>query len=175
MRTGALTLRIVWGVAMVALLALPVLSSPRASSLNGGSQYDPFKRKQPPKSPSAKPVYKEYEIAPPGLTKRLDECSAKSKEFGASISSSPCPYLVSELKITGVYSGDGLTALAVATPNNQAVYIQVGDKLYDGEVAEIVEANVDSEAYVVFKKWTKYRAKGGERLETKTVTLKLVQ
>jgi hypothetical protein len=162
--------RILTGAAAVTLLIAPAM----ATSGNGSGQYDPFKRKPPPKPASAKPVLKEYEIPPPGLTKRLDECKAKSTAYGASSSTTPCPYLVSEMKITGVYSGDGLTALAVATPNNLPVYLQVGDKLYDGEVTEIVEANSDTEAYVIIKKSTRFRAKGGERTETKSVTLKLV-
>jgi hypothetical protein len=161
---------------LASIAALVVLTSPvMAGSGKGGGQYDPFKRKPPPKPASAKPVLKEYELPPPGLTKRLDECKTKSTAFGASSSTTPCPYLVGEMKITGIYAGDGLSALAVAVPNNQSVILQVGDKLYDGEVTEIVEAGADTEAYVVFKKSTRFRAKGGERVETKTVTLKLVQ
>jgi hypothetical protein len=157
----------------LALFLVPTVAS-TPSALQEKKQYDPFEVKPPKRAPTPKQALKEYEIAPPGLSQRVDACKSNSTAFGASSTTTPCPYLVSEMKITGVYSGDGLSALAIATPNNQSVYLQVGDRLYDGEVTEIVEADANTEAYVVFKKWTRFRSKGGERVETKSVTLKLV-
>jgi hypothetical protein len=156
------------------VLAAPAFAgsagSPAASTKG---QRDPFEVKPRPKPTPAKKVLLPSEIAPPGFTARLATCETRGSAFGSSVESTPCPYLVSELKLSGIYRGETLAAVAVARPTNEAVFLEVGDRLFDGEVVAITEATASTNARVTFKKTTRFRAKGGERSEVSSVTLEL--
>jgi hypothetical protein len=165
--------RVVVGIALVASLAAPLVAMSATKPPRGSSQYDPFKRKATPKPAPAKQVLQPSEIAPPGLTQRLQYCETRSTVYGESARTTPCPYLVGELKIKGIIDGDEITAVGFVQPTNQSVFLRVGDKLFDGEVVSINEATVDEAATVVFKKHTRYRARGGDRVESKNVTMRL--
>jgi len=147
------------------------LATGRPQKSSGG--FDPFRAPRTATPPAKKKVFEPSEIPPPGLTARVASCGEKSGTFGASARTTPCPYLVSEIKFTGIIGGDQLSATAVAVPTNESIILQVGDSLYDGEVVSITEATPEAEAAVVLKRTTYYKAKGGKRAVEATVTLRL--
>jgi hypothetical protein len=144
-----------------------------ASGQKGSKQFDPFKVQTRRTAPPAKRVFEPTELPPPGLTTRLASCESQSSAFGASPRTTPCPYLVGELKLTGVFEGDRMSAVVLVQPTNESIILQVGDVLYDGRVTSITEATADAEATLVLTQVKRFRAKGGVRTNESKVTLRL--
>jgi hypothetical protein len=135
-------------------------------------QSDPFSmpvRKKPARAAAAPP--RALEIPAPPFSDRAAQCRARAGG-GVSVESSPCPYLVSELSIVGVFStAEGEGAFVQAKVSNQTFVIKPGDALFDGKVVSIRPATVSTPAAVVFAQTRRVRTRNVVREMTTNVTL----
>src|SRR5690349_15092583 len=130
------------GLAALALLA--ACASPAAAGTSGKPQQrDPFERevkKTVKKAVEIKPE-KEVEIPAPPLAERTARCKEAQYAPGFSVSgeATPCPYLVREVSVTGVFTaaGGGKGAFLLVGQSGETLIVREGDKLFNGEIAEI--------------------------------------
>ena len=161
------TCRALLGLAVLAVLSASPLAPVGAQS----RQFDPFEDRKPAKKTAPRPV-REGEVPLPALSERLAKCSERAGAAGKSAAATPCPYLVSELRVTGVFTtGEGLGAFVEAAPTKQTFTLRKGDALFDGTVVSIRSDSTDGPAAVIFKQVTQMYRRGGVRPVEQTITV----
>lgn len=146
---------------VLAALALALAAGPAAA------QNDPFV--MPTKKTVKKPVpAAPFELPSPPFAERMAQC--RGAAASRSVESTPCPYLVSELKVVGVFStSEGAGAFVQAAPTSQTFVVKPGDRLFDGRVDSIQPAGT-SPAAVVFSRTKRIRTGKVVKDVTSTVT-----
>jgi hypothetical protein len=162
--------------ALAVFAAVAILPLAPASAQNTRSQggWDPFRVPVPAKKAGAPRVLEPGEISAPPFAARVKQCDEAGRAAGRTIASTPCPYLVGELRVTGVFtSDDGIGAFVEASPNKQTFFLRKGDKLFDGEVLSIRPQGADGAPAVVFKQVIYHRARGAVRSIERTLTVQV--
>jgi hypothetical protein len=168
---------LITGLAALALLG--AWAGPaEAGTRRQDKKFDPFER---PKKVDKKPVAVEtkmlppVQVAPPALDERVSRCKQSqysTMSFAVSGETSPCPFLVSEMVVTGVFTeaGGGKGAFVLATPTKETLIVREGDKLFNGSIDEIRMGANGAAAGIVFTQRIQMRdSKGVHDVESKIV------
>jgi hypothetical protein len=155
----------------IAAAALAGLAAPIASAQDTSDPFSMPARKKPAAKPAAAPPAA-LEITAPPFAERAAKCRAGSGSGAFSAETSPCPYLVSELKLMGVFAtAEGTGAFVQTKASGQTFVIKPGDALFDGRVESVRQATTTGPAAVVFTQTRRLRAGKAVRQVHSTVTM----
>jgi hypothetical protein len=137
---------------------------------------DPFYKPPTKKTETkaAKTPEKWIEVPAPSLDQRAQEYQMRRQDARQRRQPEPNPvwqYLVSELRIMGIYEVDGRMGVFVeAGPQKQTFFLTEGTPIYNGQLVRVVQSDYPSPGRAVFRQETRYTLKKQTKTDVQEIT-----